>query len=126
MILYLIAVFFLFFLFADSEIIPEKKEEKSISLKHISFVQHTTPQPIQSEPEPILEKSEPEPITERKIHKPKKERKYTTNWVFSLYNAYGRKNAYTLSYTNNDAGLPIVSKWYLFTFVPAITYNFKF
>lgn len=75
MILYLIAVFFLFFLFADSEIIPEKKEEKSISLKHISFVQHTTPQPIQSEPEPILEKSEPEPITEKKIHKPKKERK---------------------------------------------------
>lgn len=74
-VLYLIAVFFLFFLFADSQIIPEKKEEKSISLKHISFVQQT-PQPVQSEPEPIIEKTEQEPINERKIHKPKKERKF--------------------------------------------------
>ena len=55
-----------------------------------------------------------------------KKRPYEGSWVFSLYNAYGRKNAYTLSYDNNEAGLPIVNKWYLFTFVPAITYNFKF
>jgi hypothetical protein len=55
-----------------------------------------------------------------------KKRAYEGSWVFSLYNAYGRKNAYTLSYSNNEAGLPIVQKWYLFTFVPAITYNFKF
>ena len=38
MVLYLIAVFFLFFVFADSVIVPEKVE-KSISLKHITFVQ---------------------------------------------------------------------------------------
>jgi hypothetical protein len=52
-------------------------------------------------------------------------RPFEGSWVFSLYNAYGRKNAYTLSYENVD-GVPQVFKWYLFTFVPAITYNFKF
>ena len=46
-------------------------------------------------------------------------------WVFSLYNAYGQKNPYTLSY-GTDNNVPVVYKWYLFTFVPAVTYNFKF
>lgn len=55
-----------------------------------------------------------------------KKRAFEGSWVFSLYNAYGRKNAYTLSYDVDKAGTPIVQKWYLFTFVPAITYNFKF
>lgn len=55
-----------------------------------------------------------------------KKRAYEGSWVFSLYNAYGRKNAYTLSYDVDKAGTPIVQKWYLFTFVPAVTYNFKF
>lgn len=55
-----------------------------------------------------------------------KKRHFEGSWVFSLYNAYGRKNAYTLAYENNDQGVPTVYKWYLFTFVPAITYNFKF
>lgn len=54
-----------------------------------------------------------------------KKRPYEGSWVFSLYNAYGRKNAYTLSY-ENDNGVPAIYKWYLFTFVPAVTYNFKF
>lgn len=54
-----------------------------------------------------------------------KKRAFEGSWVFSLYNAYGRKNAYTLSY-DNDNGVPSVYKWYLFTFVPAVTYNFKF
>jgi hypothetical protein len=55
-----------------------------------------------------------------------KKRAYEGSWVFSLYNAYGRKNAYTMSYENNDQNVPTVYKWYLFTFVPAVTYNFKF
>lgn len=55
-----------------------------------------------------------------------KKRPFEGSWVFSLYNAYGRKNAYTLSYENNEQGVPTVYKWYLFTFVPAVTYNFKF
>lgn len=74
MVLYLIAVFFLFFVFADSVIVPEKVE-KSISLKHITFVQQepTPEQPIQTEPEPVVEK--PEPIIEKKKERPKKEKK---------------------------------------------------
>jgi len=55
-----------------------------------------------------------------------KKRQYEGSWVFSLYNAYGRKNAYTLSYEMSNTGVPEVYKWYLFTFVPAVTYNFKF
>lgn len=54
-----------------------------------------------------------------------KKRAFEGSWVFSLYNAYGRKNAYTLAYETNE-GVPTVYKWYLFTFVPAVTYNFKF
>lgn len=52
--------------------------------------------------------------------------KNESNWVFSIYNVYGRKNAYTLSYENDQSGNPIIQKWYLFTFVPSVTYNFKF
>lgn len=74
MILYLIAVFFCFFVFADSVIIPEKKEEKIISLNHIKITQQ---EPIpQSESQPIEEKVIPEPIIENKIHKPKKEKRH--------------------------------------------------
>lgn len=57
---------------------------------------------------------------------PGKVYKNESNWVASVYNVYGRKNAYTLSYENDSNGNPIVQKWYLFTFVPSITYNFKF
>jgi hypothetical protein len=47
--------------------------------------------------------------------------------VIAIYNVYGRKNAYTLSYDNDpNTNVPVVYKWYLFTFVPSITYNFKF
>jgi len=47
---------------------------------------------------------------------------------FSLYNAYGRKNAYLIDFEEDpdDATRTIAVKTYLFTFVPSITYNFKF
>jgi len=58
---------------------------------------------------------------------PGKTYKNESDWVFSIYNLYGRKNAYTLSYANDlDTGVPIIYKWYLFTIVPSVTYNFKF
>jgi hypothetical protein len=58
---------------------------------------------------------------------PGKVYKNESDWVFSIYNLYGRKNAYTLSYDSDlDTGVPIIYKWYLFTIVPSITYNFKF
>ncbi len=52
---------------------------------------------------------------------------YTTRrghtWNLSLYNAYGRRNTYALLF-RNDESLPI--RLALFSFVPSITYNFKF
>lgn len=47
---------------------------------------------------------------------------------FSLYNAYGRKNAYTIDFQDdpNDPTKTQVVKTYLFTFIPSITYNIKF
>jgi hypothetical protein len=57
--------------------------------------------------------------------KPGKTYKNDSEWVFSVYNVYGRKNAYTLSYDTLN-NVPVIYKWYLFTYVPSITYNFKF
>jgi hypothetical protein len=57
--------------------------------------------------------------------KPSKVYKNESDIVIAIYNVYGRKNAYTLSYGLENT-VPVVYKWYLFTFVPSITYNFKF
>lgn len=75
-VLYLVASFFLFYVFADTLVVQEKKqEERKISLNHVSIQQEPTPpqpvQEVQAEPEPIVEKK-PEPIVEKKIDKPKK------------------------------------------------------
>lgn len=57
-----------------------------------------------------------------------KSTKHESNLNFSLYNAYGRKNAYTIDFQDdpNDPTKTQVVKTYLFTFIPSITYNFKF
>jgi hypothetical protein len=58
---------------------------------------------------------------------PGKVYKNESNWVFSIYNVYGHKNTYSLSFdTNQDTGKNEAVKTYLFTFVPSVTYNFKF
>lgn len=46
----------------------------------------------------------------------------------SLYNAYGQKNAYTIDFQDdpNDPTKTQAVKTYLFTYIPSITYNFKF
>ncbi len=47
---------------------------------------------------------------------------------FSVYNAYGQKNAFSIDF-EQDASDPskiVAVKTYLFTYVPSITYNFKF
>ena len=51
--------------------------------------------------------------------------------IFAIYNVYGYKNAYTISFQNQDLGggvqgPPAAYMTYLFTYVPSITYNFKF
>lgn len=70
-----------------------------------------------------------------------KGRKWRGSWNFSVYNLYGRKNPFTFQFTDivndditfdPDSGDEINSKrpgvvmTYLFTFLPALTYNFKF
>jgi hypothetical protein len=53
--------------------------------------------------------------------------KNESNWVFSIYNAYGHKNPYYIGFdTNTETGKNEAIKTYLFTFVPSVTYNFKF
>lgn len=60
--------------------------------------------------------------------KKKPGRKWEGEWNFSLYNAYGRKNPWYISFTQDEDNPKVMKakKTYLFTFVPSITYNFKF
>ncbi len=62
----------------------------------------------------------------RKLSKPGK--RFQSELNFSLYNAYGRKNAWTVQF-KQESDRPDVSyaeKIYLFTFVPSVTWNFSF
>ena len=55
-------------------------------------------------------------------------KRFKSELNFSLYNAYGRKNPWTISFKQetDDPNKTYAEKIYLFTFVPSITYNFKF
>ncbi len=58
----------------------------------------------------------------------KRSDKFESSLSFSLYNAYGRKNAYAIDFETDadDSSRTIAVKTYLFTFIPSISYNFKF
>ncbi|MES2397719.1 MAG: TonB-dependent receptor [Bacteroidota bacterium] len=58
----------------------------------------------------------------------KKTEKFESSWNFSVYNAYGRENAYTITFQEdpNDPTKTQAVQTTLFRFVPSITYNFKF
>lgn len=58
----------------------------------------------------------------------KKTDKFESSLNFSIYNAYGRKNAYSIDFEEdeNDPTKTVAVKTYLFTYIPSITYNFKF
>ena len=58
----------------------------------------------------------------------KKTEKFESSWNFSLYNAYGRKNAYTISFEEDptDPTKTVAIQTTLFQWIPSITYNFKF
>ena len=45
---------------------------------------------------------------------------------FSVYNLYNRKNAYSISFEENEAGETQASRLSLFGVVPSVTWNFKF
>lgn len=58
----------------------------------------------------------------------KKTNKFESSLSFSLYNAYGRKNAYMISFDVDEDNpmRTIAEKTYLFTVMPSVSYNFKF
>ncbi|MCD8182824.1 MAG: TonB-dependent receptor [Bacteroides sp.] len=58
----------------------------------------------------------------------KKTRKYESELAFSLYNAYGRRNAYMIQFKTNedDPSKTSAYRYSLFTYVPSISWNFKF
>ena len=60
--------------------------------------------------------------------KNKKKRKWQGEWNFALYNAYGRKNAWSIYYEQDEDDPYEVkaNKTFLFQIVPSVTYNFKF
>jgi hypothetical protein len=50
-------------------------------------------------------------------------------WVFAMYNAYGRHNDWIINFTQDekDPSKIVATRWYLpFVFFPSITYNFHF
>ena len=58
----------------------------------------------------------------------KKRKKYESSWNLSLFNAYGRKNAFMIYFRENEDNPEITEavSATLFTFFPSITYNFKY
>jgi hypothetical protein len=56
-----------------------------------------------------------------------KNRKWKGEWVFSIYNLYGRKNAASISFGQNETtGLNEATRTSIFGIMPSVTYNFKF
>jgi outer membrane receptor for ferrienterochelin and colicin len=54
-------------------------------------------------------------------------KRFESSWNFSVYNAYGRENAYSISFSENETtGLTEATQIALFKIIPSITYNFKF
>lgn len=58
----------------------------------------------------------------------KKKKNYSSELSFSLYNAYGRKNAYSITFqeSEKDPSVTEIVRTTLFQFLPSISYNFKF
>lgn len=59
--------------------------------------------------------------------KPEKERRWRGEWVFSIYNVYNKKNAASITFSENvDTNQNEAVQLSIFGIVPSITYNFKF
>lgn len=58
----------------------------------------------------------------------KKTSKFYSELVLGLYNAYGRENAYLIEFRTNtkDPSKTTAYQYSLFTFVPSVSWNFKF
>ncbi|UPT72289.1 MAG: TonB-dependent receptor [Flavobacterium sp. JAD_PAG50586_2] len=59
--------------------------------------------------------------------KPDKKKGWQSEWVFSIYNLYGRKNAASITFRQNEDTAQNESvKLSIFGIVPSVSYNFKF
>ncbi len=59
--------------------------------------------------------------------KPEKKKGWRSEWVFSVYNVYNRRNAASLSFSQNEeTGRNEAVRFSIFGIVPGISYNFKF
>lgn len=61
------------------------------------------------------------------IPKPDKKKGWQSEWVFSIYNLYGRKNAASIQFgANEDTGINEATRLSIFGIIPSVSYNFKF
>jgi hypothetical protein len=61
------------------------------------------------------------------IPKPFKKKGWQSEWVFSIYNLYNRRNAASMSFRENaDTGANESVRLSIFGAVPSVSYNFKF
>ena len=55
------------------------------------------------------------------------EKRFESSWNFSVYNAYARENAYSISFRENaETGKTEAVQVALFKMIPSVSYNFKF
>ena len=58
---------------------------------------------------------------------PKSTKRLKGEWVFGIYNLYGRKNASSIVFKENkDTGVNEATRLALFGIIPSVSYNFKF
>ncbi|WP_036602472.1 TonB-dependent receptor [Olivibacter sitiensis] len=58
----------------------------------------------------------------------KQKKRWSSELSFSLYNAYGRENAYVIEFqdSKDDPNRTVANQISLFRFIPSVSYNFKF
>ena len=58
--------------------------------------------------------------------KGKQHERWQGEWNASIYNVYGRHNAWAVTFTPGENNTIVTKKMYLFSIIPSISYNFKF
>ncbi len=58
----------------------------------------------------------------------KKTEKFESSWVFSVYNVYGRENAYFIDFQQSEENPNITQavQFAIFKAIPSVSYKFKF
>jgi len=61
-------------------------------------------------------------------NKNKKSKRFESDWNFSIYNVYGRENAFTITFRPNedDPTINEAERLAVFKWIPSVTYNFKY